>query len=383
MGQSESKPIGGGGAVPYRSASRGDAPDALDILAMNATRDSSFWARTNLAMSMPFRQGEPEENRSNPSNHPEIKSERTPLMPRMPQRLKGSWYSPLLEATPMLITLDLVFTAFMFLWSLATPTNDVLVGHHWIAALCCIPLLIAIVCTIRYRSLNWFFFAMSIGFGSLIGHSYYCSHFIQLWSYDNKAGYVGVHAASPAKSKSSAGSFAFTKTTHVDVTQPIGYKRGDVYCVAPIIDDAISDVTVNFWAVGLNCCGARDAFRCYDSLEPQARGGMVVATERESDFHADPLEMYKKAAEIASARYDLKQSPDVMFVYWIHDLAGERTRIEYEAYSRFGAAALIFLVVLLPTFGLFKVTYDRAMKKNEDKQKLASQKNAYLSSRQR
>lgn len=296
-------------------------------------------------------------------NPPEIKTETTPLVPKVvPRHLNERWYTPLVESTPMVIAVDILFVSLMFLWSVATPTSDFPLGHYCIAAFSCAALVLALMVTAYKSSPTWCFVAIAIAFGTLLGHSYYCSHFIQVWSYDNKAGYIGAHAASPALSKSDAGSFAFTKTTHVDVTQPIGYKRGDVYCVAPIVDDSISDATVNFWAVGLNCCGARDAFRCYDSLDPRARGGMVVAAERESDFHSDPLEMYKKAAEIASARYDLVQSPNVMFVYWIYDLAGERTKIAYEAYNRFVAAGLIFLAILLPTFGFFKVAYNRANK---------------------
>lgn len=181
-----------------------------------------------------------------------------------------------------------------------------------------------------------------------------------VWSYDQKAGYTGVHAASPAKSRADAGSVAFTKTTHVDITTSLGYKRGDVYCVAPIVDDAIDDELVNFWAVGLNCCGARDAFRCYDSLNPHARGGMVAASKPISDFHASELDMYRKAAEIAAGQYDLQQAPDAMFIYWIYDLAAARNNIIADAYLRFGYAAAIFFCFLVPTYGLIRSSMHHA-----------------------
>jgi len=351
--------MGGFGSKPAEdpAATRLSQSDGRNAAMEQQTTDSTFWgARTNLALALP-------ESQQAEEDPPEgLKArETTPLVPKpTPRHLIERWYTPFVESTPKVLAVDLLFVALMFVWSVATPTNEFPLGHYFIAALTSAAILVALIVTLYRGSPTWCFVALAIAFGSLLGHSYYCSHFIQVWSYDNKAGYIGVHAASPANSKSDAGSFAFTKTTHVDVTQPIGYKRGDVYCVAPIVDDSINDATVNFWAVGLNCCGARDAFRCYDSLDPRARGGMVVAAERESDFHSDPLEMYKKAAEIASARYDLKQSPNVMFVYWMYDLAGERTKIATEAYYRFIYAGLIFLAILLPTFGFFKMAYKHA-----------------------
>lgn len=273
------------------------------------------------------------------------------------ERFRDRWYGAMLAALPQLVGIDVLFILFLFVWRLGSPQNAV-----YLTAGCILAFLSLFFMALLFRHHLLGFMTMAVGFGSLVGHGYYCSHFYQVWSYDARAGYTGVHAASPAKSRADAGSLAFTKTTHVDITQPLGYRRGDVYCVAPIIDDAIEDATINYWAVGLNCCGARDAFRCHDSLDPIARGGMVLAAQPISNFHASPLKMYQKAAEIACGQYDLTQSPDALFVYWTYNLAEARDNIITDAYHHFSYSAVIFLCFLMPTYGLVAVSHRTAHK---------------------
>lgn len=87
-----------------------------------------------------------------------------------------------------------------------------------------------------------------------------------------------------------------------------------------------------------------------------------MAAERESDFHADTLDMYRKAAEVAAGKYDLSQSPSAIFVYWVKDLDVYRSTILAEAHMAFLWASLFFLLFLVPTYGF--MTLSKRAKRN-------------------
>ena len=50
---------------------------------------------------------------------------------------------------------------------------------------------------------------------------------------------------------------------------------GNTYCVAPIVGGEFHPPSVQFWAVGANCCGLRDNFQCGPVQEP-GRAGLVL-----------------------------------------------------------------------------------------------------------
>ena len=54
----------------------------------------------------------------------------------------------------------------------------------------------------------------------------------------------------------------------------------EVYCVAPITTPSMLTQTLDFWAVGTDCCGTSSSdFRCGEYANPRARSGLRVLDE--------------------------------------------------------------------------------------------------------
>jgi hypothetical protein len=66
-----------------------------------------------------------------------------------------------------------------------------------------------------------------------------------------------------------AGMLQFTGHSSLWLEKSIGFKNGDVHCVAPIKSGNHTHKTYDFWAVGLNCCSAHvPSFRCGEYANP-------------------------------------------------------------------------------------------------------------------
>merc|ERR1719271_1613360 len=53
-----------------------------------------------------------------------------------------------------------------------------------------------------------------------------------------------------------AAQILFTPGSHLDIRKSMGFKDGQIYCVAPVVsgDANASQDMYDFWAVGMNCC---------------------------------------------------------------------------------------------------------------------------------
>lgn len=133
-----------------------------------------------------------------------------------------------------------------------------------------------------------------------------------------------------------AGQFTFTRESFVNTTLGIGFRNGDVYCVAPItVGSAPSPYS--FWAVGLNCCNAgASTFQCGDVSKASAHGGIRLMLEEQRAF-------YKLAVEEAEAQYNLKSAVLPVFLYWVEDP-------EAEMESYLDNASNMFLLAILSHF---------------------------------
>mmetsp|Transcript_41763 Transcript_41763/g.100229 ORF Transcript_41763/g.100229 Transcript_41763/m.100229 type:complete len:308 (+) Transcript_41763:92-1015(+) len=110
-----------------------------------------------------------------------------------------------------------------------------------------------------------------------------------------------------------AGRMYFTPTAMVDTSRAIGFKNGDVYCVAPIV---LSEKRVlpsyDFWAVGKNCCnGLTPDFRCGEYRNPRAKSGLRMMSEMDR-------RLYRLAVMKASSAYDLVAAHPLFF-FWVED----------------------------------------------------------------
>merc|ERR1719253_302153 len=152
--------------------------------------------------------------------------------------------------------------------------------------------------------------------GVLYGLHVYHEHFLHYEAYSARSEYTNVLPSEPAAAHADAGKIEFANTAMVDAAKAVGYKHGDVYCVAPIMDNTQSS-RVEYWAVGLNCCKQRADFQCDDADDPSAKGG-VVMVDSDSLFPTQ-RDKYEKAVKMAEAAFDVVSSPAPLFVRWVAD----------------------------------------------------------------
>lgn len=166
----------------------------------------------------------------------------------------------------------------------------------------------------------------------------YRSYYSKYWLSHNSHSYVNVMPSEAATAYADAGKIIFSEDARVVVSKALGYKDGSVYCVAPIQDDA--DSKVQFFAAGLDCCGARGSFSCDDAWDSKARAGVVL----------QPEPGYLNAAHQAQAAFGLYAAQEPVFVRWVVD--PERVELKNFLFGNgiLVGVCLVFLV-LLATFG--------------------------------
>lgn len=137
-----------------------------------------------------------------------------------------------------------------------------------------------------------------------------------------------------------AGQIEFTSGSKVDVQKSMGFKNGDVYCVAPIVsgggNGTSKQSSFDFWAVGLNCCsGHAPDFHCGEYANPKTRKGLRLMDQ-------DKKDMYRLVVQKAAAEYNLK-APHPIFLYWLADPAAEISAYQDDGYRNFITATVSFL----------------------------------------
>jgi len=99
---------------------------------------------------------------------------------------------------------------------------------------------------------------------------------------------------------------------------------GRTYCAAPILGQENSTAGVQFWAVGLDCCGARGRFDCDSASDASVRGGVVVHAPLEGEEAASRSllaprifhEGYLRAVAASCSLYALQQAESPVFLRW-------------------------------------------------------------------
>lgn len=113
-----------------------------------------------------------------------------------------------------------------------------------------------------------------------------------------------------------AGWIEFKQDTALDLARSMGFKDHDVYCVAPIVTKAASGAaaaaSVDFWAVGKNCCsGVQADFHCDGFSDPTSRGGVRLMNDDDRLF-------YRLAVQQAEATYKMTATHPLFFE-WVRD----------------------------------------------------------------
>jgi len=155
--------------------------------------------------------------------------------------------------------------------------------------------------------------------GAWVGlFSYECC-ISEYWMAQEMEARENVLPSEPAGAYSNAGEIVFADEARVDPSRAVGYKDTSVYCVAPIASDAPLE-TVQFWAAGMDCCGARGSFVCDDAWNPKARSGVVIRRAKDNTIMRDEVhDQYMKAVKLAEVTYSIASAKEPIFVRWVAD----------------------------------------------------------------
>lgn len=128
------------------------------------------------------------------------------------------------------------------------------------------------------------------------------------------------------------GKATFSAGTHLDISKSLGFRNGDVYCVAPIVSGNTTMPRYDFWAVGVNCCSGHVAdFACGEYNNPRARSGLRLMRD---DIRA----YFRLAVQEAEAAYHITTVHPV-FMQWMQD-----PQAEIDAFSETGFKTYIKFV---------------------------------------
>lgn len=160
---------------------------------------------------------------------------------------------------------------------------------------------------------------MALLLGAAVGLAVYEEYFGYYWYVSDGYSYANIFPSENAMSYSDAGMIIFADEARLDSSRAMGFKDTHTYCVAPIMDDTRGATPVQFWAAGVDCCGARGNFICDDASDPIAHAGMVI--QNISGFQHDWHHQYLQAVAQAEAAYGITSSAEPLFVRWLVDPA--------------------------------------------------------------
>lgn len=137
-----------------------------------------------------------------------------------------------------------------------------------------------------------------------------------------------------------AGRIEFQKGTVLDLQRSMGFKNHDIYCVAPIVTKgtAKDGLSVDFWAVGKNCCsGYTSDFHCSGFSDPMATGVIRMMHDEDRPF-------YRLAVQQAEATYKMTASHPLFF-QWVRNADEATDLFSYNGhFNYFVGIAVYFLV---------------------------------------
>lgn len=174
--------------------------------------------------------------------------------------------------------------------------------------------------------------------GSLVGGYNYCTAVKSFWDVTEHRQYTNVWPDESTASHRDASVIVFAKGTKPDQRLSTYFNSGDKkYCVAPISMKFAELMTeaVQYWAVGEDCC-TKETFEC-GSQDFASRAG-VVLIEKQDIYHdylaaKQPLDFYKKAATMASSKFEIELADKPIFMEWVSDVDVKHAEIWQTAFS--------------------------------------------------
>eukprot|EP00811_Abedinium_folium_P000748 NODE_10686_length_1335_cov_6.019868.p1 GENE.NODE_10686_length_1335_cov_6.019868~~NODE_10686_length_1335_cov_6.019868.p1 ORF type:complete len:389 (+),score=104.33 NODE_10686_length_1335_cov_6.019868:83-1249(+) len=109
--------------------------------------------------------------------------------------------------------------------------------------------------------------------------------------------------------------------TAVDHMQSAGYRDGDIYCAAPVLNGEAAKSSlqrVQFWAIGINCCMNTGYFMCDDSRSYMGGKG-VVMLDQGMPCAGCNTEKFHAAVRKAEQTFGVVSAPGALYVRWVSD----------------------------------------------------------------
>mmetsp|Transcript_24456 Transcript_24456/g.42796 ORF Transcript_24456/g.42796 Transcript_24456/m.42796 type:complete len:317 (-) Transcript_24456:52-1002(-) len=182
--------------------------------------------------------------------------------------------------------------------------------------------------------------------GSFLGLYLYDSYAIFPIFYGNSRTYTNVVASESSTAVLDAGKLKFNSLSYVQTKKGAGIvtETGKKYCVAPVMHKQ-EVKRVEFWAAGLECCEPLGEFRCDNSQDKDANGGVVVF-DNNGWFFPARFQFYEKARGKAEAEYGLQSVARPMYVRWV---TTDKLDFLQSSYARMAKLWIVFLTIC---FGL-------------------------------
>jgi len=168
--------------------------------------------------------------------------------------------------------------------------------------------------------------------------------------------YPAVHPAQmPGQQVMDAGLMTFVSGSQLDLKKAMAFHNEDTYCVAPIVNGAMS--CYDFWAVGTNCCKSAPGdnshigtsinplvYSCGEYNNPLAMSGLRVMRE-------DHREFFRLAVKQAESAYSIRAN-HALFFHWMQDPGSEMAAYmddgsKYFLLGVFGFFAFLLFAILV------------------------------------
>eukprot|EP00931_Biecheleriopsis_adriatica_P090581 TRINITY_DN64542_c0_g1_i1.p1 TRINITY_DN64542_c0_g1~~TRINITY_DN64542_c0_g1_i1.p1 ORF type:complete len:304 (-),score=47.50 TRINITY_DN64542_c0_g1_i1:33-923(-) len=194
-------------------------------------------------------------------------------------------------------------------------------GVMWVTVVICLCIaLLFMVVTQREGPKFWFnlgglcFLATTTG--TTAGIWNYNHNTYKFWAYAGQPVYTNLRAAGPAASYLDAGILSFREEVRVDVHRSFGFKDGATFCIAPVVEVPDVGTTIEFWAVGIDCCGEDgSSFACEDAGKEDAHGGLVLLED--PLFSDNFVDRFREAVKECESKVNIRSSEDALFVRWL------------------------------------------------------------------
>jgi hypothetical protein len=181
---------------------------------------------------------------------------------------------------------------------------------------------------------SWYIFiavtsALAFTLGLFGGEWNYGTHMLPYYDLLNLARYTDIDTNMYlGQQLMDAGQIEFKTGTALDLGRSMGFKNHDVYCVAPIMTKGGGAPSVDFWAVGKNCCSGVSAdFHCKGFSDPTASG--VIRLMRDAD-----RPFYRLAVQQAEATYKMTANHPLFFE-WVHSATEATDTFRHNGYINY------------------------------------------------